>query len=1050
MEIFQLKANNLKALETNIPLDKSLGIGGLSGSGKSTFCSAVADESLRRIVTLLPKTEYRFLFGEQVSSNYSASYISGLPLIFYLGKSSFSSNPRSTVGTHTGVFKEVRNNYANIFKISSEFFSFNNSIMWCPKCKGRGSTSGRECKECGGTRYSHEILDYKISIGARKLAITEVNCMTAEETLEKADELKLSARKRKVLQNFIALDIGYLSLNRIMSTLSGGENVRVLLAEFMAECSNSLIIIDEISIGLDRDTLISVLKQVNELGATNTVWLIDHSKIVMQSTGGHLFFGPGSGENGGNIVADFVRPEEIIPKGQNFVADKFYHFENLQKRNIDLNELDIPQNRITVITGESGCGKSTLVKDCIIPYINEKYKRVTCTVIGQDRNQSITSRSTVATFLDLSKKLKKFDDDIKYKNIEEIYDIIKKDSQIEAKIKALIKLGLGYLSLNRKVQTLSTGEFQCLHLVSQMLDLNESSNIFIFDEPSKGLSQNILNLLMETIRSLINDTKNTVIIIEHNMYIIKSSDFVLDFGKRSYEHIKKLTVISEQEWIRNQNNSQNIPCIISSNIKKYDNKIVEIQQDVDEEFSHYIDEFKGGVLRRYSQTADWIYSGYSVDKTEPIIAIDLEERLYSKNTFLYEIGNIINSILNLVRPKETNLFDFYDKSNLCECCKGTGTIETINFSVAIANENTGIWDGLLHKEIMAELKRYNYSKIKFLFREIKKESGLELDKSFASMSADEKNVFLYGYWENSFYDTTKKTQRKWKGIIHLIQKYMRSSNSVYKSLLNDTKHEIECPFCHGSILRHKHKLEICGNDIRDIVRQKISDNDILIKLKEIQRVVDILQTKDIALNSDVSELPIESQVKLKLLDIVSAKLYGFKIVLKNTKPFYKLIRKDLETLAQDNLVITLNYAGINKTKNELLNYINGSQKKIKEKSFVYEILGYKKIITEINKVRKRCPCKYCKGKKVLIEESIFENVDSTETPCNFCNQTGISNEGLDCKVENIPVKTWLIGKAADLKADLPKEIGKINPCLTIRDLNKNQITEILRYIGEDF
>ena len=170
--------------------------------------------------------------------------------------------------------------------------------------------------------------------------------------------------------------------------------------------------------------------------------------------------------------------------------------------------------------------------------------------------------------------------------------------------------------------------------------------------------------------------------------------------------------------------------------------------------------------------------------------------------------------------------------------------------------------------------------------------------------------------------------------------------------------------------------------------------------------------------------------------------------MKNTDPFINLISDDLEKLAHDNLVITINYDGINKTKNELIHQINESSKKIKSSSFVYEVLGYKKISTEINKIRKLCPCKYCKGKKMLIEESLIENVDNTETPCSFCNQTGISNEGLSKKVEGISVRTWLLGKADDISSNLPICVGNINPCLTIKDLNKKQITEILKYIGE--
>ena len=84
MKITNLTGNNLKDITTDIQHDVSLGIGGLSGSGKTTFCHVVANESVKRIVYLLPKSEYRFLFGDIISSNYSATKISDLPLVFFL------------------------------------------------------------------------------------------------------------------------------------------------------------------------------------------------------------------------------------------------------------------------------------------------------------------------------------------------------------------------------------------------------------------------------------------------------------------------------------------------------------------------------------------------------------------------------------------------------------------------------------------------------------------------------------------------------------------------------------------------------------------------------------------------------------------------------------------------------------------------------------------------------------------------------------------------------------------------------------------------------
>ena len=159
---------------------------------------------------------------------------------------------------------------------------------------------------------------------------------------------------------------------------------------------------------------------------------------------------------------------------------------------------------MTIITGESGCGKSTLINDCILPYFKKKYKNKKIILIGQDRNKSITSRSTIETFLDIKSKLSKLGNNYNLLQIDELIKILpKKDKKIKQKIELILDLGLGYLDLNRKINTLSTGEFQCIHLISELCNDNNDEILLIFDEPSKGLSQNILNKFMLEIYSII-------------------------------------------------------------------------------------------------------------------------------------------------------------------------------------------------------------------------------------------------------------------------------------------------------------------------------------------------------------------------------------------------------------------------------------------------------------------------------------------------------------------------------------------------------------------
>ena len=557
MKIKQLIANNINRLDAALPEDKSLGIAGLSGSGKTTFSQTIGEESKKRLVSLLPKAEYQYLFPNIMETNFSAIKMEEMPLVLFLGRSSISSNPRSTIGTHTGVFTEIRTCLADKFNLSPEVFSFNNELGWCPKCKGRGSNSNVECKTCEGKRYNQDVMQYTIELLDKPHTISDINNLSVETILSLAEELHISEAKQLILKNIINMNIGYLTVNRIMGTLSGGELTRLYLAEFMAASENTVIIIDEISVGLDRQTLLKILEQIKQLGYKNQIWLIDHSDTVLDITDEQLFFGPGSGKYGGKIVEKSPRPQPVFQELNEEKSTETYLFKDLYCRNIQMAEFEIPKNRLVTVTGESGCGKSTLINECVAKDFLKRYPKDKLVVVGQDRNQSITSRSTVATFLDIKQKLNKYSDeidDIFERSIEDIIDELPNEDIAHKRLSLLIKLGLGYLTLERKTQTLSTGEFQCVHLVSELFaNSRKPHTLFIFDEPSKGLSQNILNQFIDSIRLILEDETVSIIMIEHNEYMMESSDFIVDFGKRKSEPVTHLDITSHHDYYKNKN-----------------------------------------------------------------------------------------------------------------------------------------------------------------------------------------------------------------------------------------------------------------------------------------------------------------------------------------------------------------------------------------------------------------------------------------------------------------------------------------------------------------
>lgn len=1048
MKINQLIANNINRLDAVLPEDQSLGIAGLSGSGKTTFCQTIGEESKKRLVSLLPKAEYQYLFSNIMETNFSAIKMEDMPLVLFLGKSSISSNPRSTIGTHTGVFKEIRVRLAEKFNLSPEVFSFNNALGWCPECKGRGTTKNVECKKCEGRRYNPEVEQYKIELLNQPHSISDINNLSIESIHSLSEELHINEAKQHILKNIINMNIGYLTLNRIMGTLSGGELTRLYLAEFMAVSVNTVIIIDEISVGLDHQTLLKILEEIKQLGYKNQIWLIDHSDTVLDKADEQLFFGPGSGKYGGKIVEESPRPKPVFGERNQSMPTEYYQFHDLYCRNIQMAEIQIPKNRVVTFTGESGCGKSTLVNECISKDFLKRYPKDKLVMVGQDRNQSITSRSTVATFLDIKKKLTKYSDeidDIFQRSIEDIIVELPNEDIAHKRLSLLIKLGLGYLTLERKTQTLSTGEFQCVHLVSELFSNSRNPHtLFIFDEPSKGLSQNILNQFIDSVRVILQDESVSIMMIEHNAYMLESSDFIVDFGKRQLEPIGHLDVVSHDDYYRLKNKEDiAAPSTISSTLKQQ-NGITYLKENHIDYFKKAENVYKGGILKSLSSMARLIYGEYESETIAPVIAIDLERHLYSQYSFLYEIGGLINHIVAAHSTnKDTRSFDFFYQENHCPCCSGRLVIEKFDIDVVIQDKTVPFWDGLLHPDVMEVLKYYQYPKLQFLFDEIKNELGQDISKSYNEMTEAEKHTFLYGYWEKSFYDKAGKSRRTWEGFNLIIGRYMFISKSIIKEHMKASKEMIICPICQGTVLNHHKKLKFGDTDIREIIHQPINQ---VIKtvgdLPELEKVKAILGG-DITLTEDVSLLPRETQVALKMLELEQASFIGYEMVLQNVLPFWDRIKGNIEAISSKNLITICDFTNIDETRETIIDkyFTNGKYKKL---TYVYEAFGYKKIVTQINKIKASHPCPFCKGKKVISEDGLHDGVHKLSVPCVSCYASGINDEGRKEIVDGIEVQKWLTGKVSDVVAESLsiEAVADIPIFNRIRELNKRDMMAV--------
>ena len=504
------------------------------------------------------------------------------------------------------------------------------------------------CPECNGTRLRKEALYVKV--GGRNIA--EIVAMNVDALIEFFDSLALDKHDRQTAERIITeirnrlqylsdVGLGYLTLDRLCSTLSGGESQRINLSTSLgSNLTGSLYILDEPSIGLHpRDThrLVGVLKQLRDLG--NTVIVVEHEEEIIRAADYIVDIGPEAGENGGRVVysgdlagllksegltADYLagRRKIAIPKAPRGWSNSIV-IKDARENNLKNITVRIPLGVLTCITGVSGSGKSSLVKGILYPALHRLLADTgdrpgdfdglegDVSMIGSveivDQNPiGKSSRSNPVTYIkayDEIRKLfaeqpyamhngigagsfsfnvaggrceecqgegvikvgmqfmadielvceacggKRFKDEVlevKYRgkdicdvldmSIDEAIDFFGADEgnatcrRIVDRLLPLQRVGLGYVKLGQSSSTLSGGESQRVKLASFLSKENSSRNImFIFDEPTTGLHFHDINKLLAAFAALI-ENGHTIVVVEHNMDVIKCADYVIDLG----------------------------------------------------------------------------------------------------------------------------------------------------------------------------------------------------------------------------------------------------------------------------------------------------------------------------------------------------------------------------------------------------------------------------------------------------------------------------------------------------------------------------------------
>jgi excinuclease UvrABC ATPase subunit len=456
------------------------------------------------------------------------------------------------------------------------------------------------CPLCHGARLTQAALSCKIN----GMNIAEFSALEIEELikeLEKIDTpigMPIARNAIKRLKQMVAIGLGYLSLDRETTTLSGGESQRVKMVRHLSSSlMDMMYIFDEPSIGLHpRDVyrLNDMLQQIRDKG--NTVLVVEHDRDVIQIADHLVDVGPKAGTQGGEIVyegsfeglldADTLtgqymkhslpmKAECRRPSGQMTVKNATLH-------NLHNVTVDIPMGVLTAVTGVAGSGKSTLINDVFLS------QHPSAVVIDQEA-LSTNIRSNLATYtgmMDTIRQMfaktnkvhaslfsfnskgacetcqglgviytdlaflepiktpceicggKRFKDEVlEYKlNGKSISDVLNMTTvealeffdkkELKHQLQTIIDVGLNYITLGQPLSTLSGGECQRVKLASE---LTKQGSVYVMDEPTTGLHMADVGNLLRIINRLV-DGGNTVIVIEHNLDVIKNADWVIDMG----------------------------------------------------------------------------------------------------------------------------------------------------------------------------------------------------------------------------------------------------------------------------------------------------------------------------------------------------------------------------------------------------------------------------------------------------------------------------------------------------------------------------------------
>lgn len=516
------------------------------------------------------------------------------------------------------------------------------------------------CPECGGTRLRAEARAVRVS----GKSITEVCKLTVKEARTFFASLELNEAQAKVAEKILdeirsrlrfldEVGLDYLTLDRLTSTLSGGESQRIQLATSLgSHLVGALYVLDEPSIGLHpRDTqrLIDILKSLSSLG--NTVLVVEHDPDAIHAADHVIDLGPGAGELGGRLLfagtyEDMLQePKSLtgrylngelripVPNTRHKPTGRFLKIFGANLHNLKNVDLMIPLGTLTVVTGVSGSGKSTIVHDVLYralaaKRVGQSIKEFCERLEGDNQIREVvivdqspigrTPRSNPATYMKAfdairevfaetpdakrrgytpghfsfnvpggrcetcqgdgtvtvemqfladvelvceecrGSRFKSGVLEVRYhgKNIHDILQLTVREalaffvnvSKVVSKLRVLNEIGLGYLRLGQSATTLSGGEAQRLKLASHLTRTENQGILYILDEPTTGLHFDDIAKLLAAFRKLL-ESGASLLVIEHNLDVIKSADWLIDLGPEGGDQGGKVVATGTPEQV---------------------------------------------------------------------------------------------------------------------------------------------------------------------------------------------------------------------------------------------------------------------------------------------------------------------------------------------------------------------------------------------------------------------------------------------------------------------------------------------------------------------